>query len=202
MRTPVIVVTGGIASGKTTIARVMAARGGTIVDCDSLAHRAYDNIELKEMLVRTFGRSVLTPTSRISRVRLGRIVFSDDEMMDRLNRMVRPFIAGIINDEVGRLRGKALYIVLDAVLFFQYKFRFKVDLVIVTEASEKTRLRRLVTERGLTREEALMRLDRQKPLHRDWLKADFTIGTDGPSESVVSVAKKIRDDFLEKYRVA
>ncbi|MCK4236272.1 MAG: dephospho-CoA kinase [Candidatus Krumholzibacteria bacterium] len=201
MRTPVIVVTGAIASGKTTVARVIAARGGAIVDCDLLAHRAFNDDGLKENLTIAFGRSVFTPTRRVSRARLGRIVFSDDSKMNRFNSLVRPFVKRIINNEVRKLEGVALYIVLDAVLFFQYKFSFKADLVVMTEASEETRLIRLMKQRGMVRGEALIRIERQRPLYEGWARADFTIRTDGPKKRVVDAAKKIRDRFLEEYHV-
>ena len=202
MRAPVIVVTGAIASGKTMVAHILAGRGGTVVDCDLLAHRALEEIELKEKLVRAFGSSVLTSSGRISRAGLGRIVFSDDSKLNLLNQMVRPFVKRIISDEVMKLKACSSYIVLDAVLFFQYKFKFKVDLVISTVASEETCLRRIMRRDGLSRKEALMRIERQRPLYNDWSGADLTVNTDGSRERIVRVVAGIRDCFLKVHNVS
>lgn len=202
MRPPVVVVTGPIASGKTTVAEVLAGRGGTLLDCDSLAHRALADGNLKKRLVGEFGGGVLTPAGNVSRARLGRIVFSGDEKLAVLNRVIRPIVKKIISDEIRAQRGNARYIVLDAVLYFQYKFRFKVDLVVRTAASEGTRVRRMMKRDELSRAEALMRIERQNELEDDWRRADVTVGTDGPESAVIRVAAKIRDDFLNDHGIS
>lgn len=199
MRPPIIVVTGSIASGKTLVADVLAGAGGALVDCDSLAHRAYDDAELAGRIIRRFGDSILTPTGKVSRVGLGRMVFSDSQLLAELNRLVGPFVGRIIGEKVRSLRTEARYIVLDAVLFFQYKFRFKVDLVVLTEASMKTRLSRVMRRDGFSRKEALMRIERQKSLERGWAQADITIRTDQPRKRVIAAATGIRDRFIAQY---
>ena len=199
MRPPVIVVTGAIASGKTLVATVLADRGGTLVDCDSLARRVYDNDELLRRLVEVFGDGILTPSGRVSRVRLAKKVFSDESLLERLNELVRPFVTRIINETMRRLRTETRYIVLDAVLFFQYKFRFKVDLVVLAEASVETRLRRMMRRDGFSRKEALMRIERQTPLEREWAKADVTVRTDVPKKRVIAAAVDIRDRFIARH---
>lgn len=199
MRPPVIVVTGAIASGKTLVATVLADKGGTLVDCDSLAHRVYDNDALLQRLVEVFGDRILTPSGRVSRVRLAKAVFSDEGRLERLNELVRPFVTGIINETVRGLRAEARYIVLDAVLFFQYTFRFKVDLVVLTEASVEVRLGRMMRRDGFSRKEALMRIERQKPLEREWAKADVTVRTDVPRKKVIAAAVGIRDRLIARY---
>lgn len=197
MRPPIIVVTGGIASGKTLVARVLAERGGVVVDCDSVGHEALAVPALKRKLVEAFGEGILTVTGKVSRTRLGRIVFSDAHKLELLNRLIRPVLKEMISAEVKKLKSSARYIVLDAVLFFQYKFNFKVDFVVVTEASEKTRLKRLMQRDGLRREEALQRIERQKSLHDDWDGAGITINTDGPLNRVMKEVAHVRDRFLQ-----
>ena len=199
MRKPVIVVTGGIATGKTTVARALAADGGSVIDCDRIGHEVLDTKDVTRAVARAFGKGILTPSGRISRIRLGRIVFADQSKLDLLNRTIRPFLKRMISAEVIRSRQSAKYIVLDAVLYFQYKFRFKVDLVVRTVASKKTRLERLAKRDGMEREEALDRIARQEALAADWRKADISIRTDGPIERVVERTDRIRERFLCSY---
>jgi dephospho-CoA kinase len=202
MRTPVIVVTGGIGSGKTTIARIMAGRGGKLIDCDRLAREAYRDERLKEELTETFGTGILTRAGNVSRTRLARLVFSDSSKLDELNRLVKPHVKGIISTEVKRLRREAPYIVLDAVLYFQYTFRFKADLVVRTQAPVETRIKRVMQRDGITRREALMRIERQEPLEGAWSGADMVIETGGSAKSVAQAAAWIRDNFLEIHGIA
>ncbi|MBN1885940.1 MAG: dephospho-CoA kinase [Candidatus Krumholzibacteriota bacterium] len=196
MRQPLIVVTGGIASGKSTVARVMADRGGVLLDADELAHRALDEPGFRESIVGAFGEGVLTRTGRVSRTRLGRLVFAEDGRLETLNRFVKPFVKQIIEDEVARLAPGDRYIVLDAVLFFQYTFTFGADLSILTTAPEETRIRRMIRRDGLTPAEARERIDRQRPLEEGWRQADVVIDTGGPKSRMIAAAEKVRDRFL------
>ncbi|UCF06219.1 MAG: dephospho-CoA kinase [bacterium] len=199
MKPPIIVVTGAIGSGKSTVARILASAGGTMIDCDALAKRALDTEEVHRRLTAQFGTGILTRSGRLSPTRLGRAVFADEKKLRILNRIIRPYVKGLINDEVRRFRTEAVYIVLDAVLFFQYKFRFKVDLVVATKAPEDVRRRRLVTGRGISYEDAAMRIDRQRRMHRDWLRADIILRTDVPRAAMRRTARAVRDSFLRTH---
>jgi dephospho-CoA kinase len=201
MRKPVIVVTGGIATGKTTVARLIAGRGGAMIDCDAIGHDALETDEAKSRIQRAFGRGILTASGRVSRSKLGRIVFSDARKLEMLNRLIRPTLKRMIRDEVARRKKTHDYIVLDAVLYFQYKFRFKADLVVRTIASEKTRLERLMTRDGMERRAARKRIERQKSLVGGWRLADVTVATDGSMERLVEEVERIRDRFLAAHRI-
>lgn len=194
---PLIVVTGPIASGKSTVSRVMAARGGVLLDADRLARGAFAEPRCRDRIVEAFGGEVTTRTGRISRTRLGRLVFSDDESLARLNRIVEPFVTRIIESAVARLAGGDRYIVLDAVLFFQYTFSFEPDLSVATTAPVETRVRRLIRRDGLSREEALRRIERQRSLEAGWRRADVTIDTGGARARTIAEAERLRDRFLE-----
>ncbi len=197
MREPIIVVTGGIATGKSTVAGILAGRGGALIDCDAIGHEALESDEVKRGVLRRFGRRVMTPSGRVSRVKLGRVVFSDGLELERLNGVIRPVLKRMILEEVAGRRKEARYIVLDAVLFFQYTFRFKVDLVIRTDAPREIRVGRLVKRDGMTRREALERVERQEYLERDWRRADLTVRTDIPMPRLKARVSRIRDRFLE-----
>jgi dephospho-CoA kinase len=196
MRRPVVVVTGGIATGKTTVAGIFADRGGVVLDCDEIGHEALEIDEVKKGIERVFGADVMTPSGKVSRARLGRVVFSDRRRLEELNAVIRPVLKDMIRDEVFALRRTAGYIVLDAVLYFQYKFRFKVDLVVRTVASKETRSKRLVERDGMTRKEALERMERQEYLEKGWRMADVTVRTGVPMPRLRDRVSRLRDRFL------
>ena len=87
---------------------------------------------------------------------------------------------------------------LDAVLLFQYKFRFKVDYVVATRASRGKRIARIMRRDGVSRGEALARIERQRKLESEWAKADVSIATDRKLADVRAEAGRIRDRFLAR----
>jgi dephospho-CoA kinase len=198
MRVPVIGVTGPIASGKTTVAKIIAGGEGALIDCDALGARALEEPEVRRRIVAAFGAGVLASGGAVSRGKLARIVFASDLDLERLDRIVRASLKRIITAEVLKRRARAPYIVLDAVLLFQYKFRFKVDYVVATRASRAKRLARIVRRDGVSRNEALARIERQGKLESGWAKADVSIATDGSLARVRSEAGRVRDRFLAR----
>jgi dephospho-CoA kinase len=197
-RVPVIGVTGPIASGKTTVAGIIAAAGGALVDCDALGARALEEPEVRKSIVAAFGARVLGAGGAVSRAKLSRVVFASDRDLERLNRIVRAPLKRIITEEVAKRRAHAPYIVLDAVLLFQYKFRFKVDYAVVTRASRAKRIGRMMRRDGVSRGEALAIFERQRKLEGGWAMADVSISTDGTLARVRSEAGRIRDRFLAR----
>jgi dephospho-CoA kinase len=196
MRVPVIGITGPIASGKTTVARLIAARGGALIDCDALGARALEATGVRRALIGAFGAGIMTAGGAISRRKLARVVFGSDRNLARLNRIVQPRLKRIIAEEVLRRRAEAPYIVLDAVLLFQYKFKFKIDFIVVTRSSVAKRVARIMRRDGVSRVEALGRIERPKRLKDDWARADVAISTEGSLASVRAEARRIRDRFL------
>ena len=201
-RAPVIGVTGPVASGKTTVARAMAGRGSALIDCDRLAHRALDDPLVKWRLVSAFGGEILTTGGRVSRRRLRQAAFADERALARLNRIVRAKIRSIISAEVRRARARAEYIVLDAVLLFQYKFKFEIDFAVATRAPAAERTRRIMRRDGVSRAEARRMIERQRRLEKGWAKAEAVIRTGAPLSRVRREARRLRDEFLARRRGA
>ena len=199
MKVPLIVVTGPIASGKSTVARAMAKGGGVYVDADILAHEALEDPGFIERLEEEFGREVLAGKGKVSRLRLAVLVFSDQKKLDRLNVIIRPYVKKLARKRLEELAETSEYIVLDAVLFLQYKFRLKADLVVFTDAPEEVRIRRMMRRNGFDRKEAELRIERQKDLFKDWEKAGVRLDTDIPLAELRKEAARIRDGFLEDY---
>ena len=196
MNTPVIVVTGPIASGKSTVAGIIAADGGFLLDADKIANGVLETEKVKEKVLREFGSSVIAGSGSVSREKLGDIVFSDPEKLGSLNNILYPYIKKKIEEEVLNIVGKVRYIVLDAVLYFQYKFDFKEDFVVVTKAAENVRIERLVRRDGVDAAEAEKRVEAQRPLYSDWDKGDVVINTVCSMKELKAIAETVRNDFL------
>jgi dephospho-CoA kinase len=114
----------------------------------------------------------------------------------RLNAIIRPRVRAIIEDAVRRGKARADYIVLDAVLLFRYRFRFKIDFAVAVRAPAGKRLERIVKRDGVSRAEARRIMERQRGLERDWKRADAVIDTGAPLADVRREARRLREVIL------
>jgi dephospho-CoA kinase len=177
--------TGGVATGKSTVAKMFARCGAVVIDADQLARKAVQpGKPAWREIVRTFGRGILNPDRTINRRALGAIVFHDKKKLRRLERIVHPRVAR----EQARLTKQALrnnpnaVIIYDVPLLFEAGIDKRVDKTIVVTADRETQIARLAKRNGLTRAEALRRIKSQWPLSRKIRRADIVIkGTLAPA---------------------
>jgi len=178
--------TGGIGSGKSTFAKLLAELGAEVIDADELGRAAlrpghpawHDAIE-------TFGDRILVPgTSEIDRARLASIVFSDPAKLAALNAMVHPIIMSGIADILEALSGTDTFAIIDAALLVETGLADTVDVVIVVVASDDVRGERLRIERGMSKEDIEARIAAQLPLARLLEKADIVVQNNGSLEEL------------------
>lgn len=178
--TLIFAVAGGIASGKSTVARWLAELGGEIVDADALGHQILENDSvLRNRLVASFGRIIVDETNRIDRRALGEIVFNDSASLRRLNSLIHPEIVRALWKRVSDLEGAgASLVIIDAALFFDFEPTHEVDLTILTVAPRDVRRARLISRDGLSADDADRRLDSQSRIDAWKERADFVLRTD------------------------
>lgn len=173
-----LVLTGGIGSGKSTIATFFADRGATIIDADAISRAVMEpGQQVLAKVVETFGAQLLDETGRLDRAALANIVFNDDAARERLNRIVHPAVRA----ESRRLRDAAVaadpehaVIIQDIPLLVETGQADQFDGVIVVDTDHDTRLQRLVEARGMDVEDATARIaaqatDAQRREVADWL---------------------------------
>ena len=155
----VIGVTGGIGSGKSSVARLLAECNGIVVDADQIAHEALRQPELLGRVVAQFGTTVIGPDGAIDRKRLGKIVFSAPEKRVVLEAIVLPWIRGRIHQELSaaRARTDCRIVVLDAPLLIEGGWTDHVDVMIHVDSSFSSRLAR-VQDRGWDESELKRRI--------------------------------------------
>ena len=174
--------TGGIASGKTTVAHILAELGAFVVDADQLAHammqpggKAYDPV------VQRFGKEILDDDGRIVRARLARQVFEDKVARRDLNSIVHPEVRAAAERRIAEYarHGRAMIAVFDAALLVESGRYQDFHRLVVVRCRRQTQIRRLLARDGLSTTDAEARIDSQAPVEEKLAVADYVIDTEG-----------------------
>jgi dephospho-CoA kinase len=180
----VIGLTGGIASGKSTVSAMFAEMGVTVIDADIEARLAVEKGEKAyNDIVSHFGAGILEENGGINRQKLGSIIFNDEEKRKMLNSIVHP----AVRERMAHKRQKAeaaneKAIVLDIPLLFESKLTGLVEKIILVYVDEKTQLERLMMRNNFSVDEALSRIKSQMPLKDKVDLADEVIDNSGSIE--------------------
>lgn len=157
--------TGGIATGKTAVAAMLREMGFPVLDADSVAHKLIEPGQpAYPQVVREFGPSVLDPQQRVDRGKLASLVFADRAKLDRLNAIVHPLVAEIIDRQFEQWAKDGIRDAgfVEAALIVEAGLDRKLDGLVVTYSPPKQQLQRL-RERGMSEEEARQRIAAQLP---------------------------------------
>ncbi len=174
----VIGLTGGIASGKSTVSSILKSLGAVIIDADVVSREIMiKGTETYNILVSVFGKEILRKDGEIDRRKLGNLVFADEEKLNKLNEITHPEIIKRIKDiiEEERKKGKEKAIVLDAALLIEMKLFNMVDEVWLVVVDKKTQIRRLMKRDNLSYKDALNRIKSQMSIEDKMKYADFII---------------------------
>jgi dephospho-CoA kinase len=171
--------TGGIGSGKSEVARLLAARGAVVVDADALAREALaPGKEGLARVVETFGPDVLSEDGSLDRPALGRLVFGDPDRLAALEAIVHPYV-GRRSAELMAAAPPDAVVVYDVPLLVEKSLQDGYDVVVVVEAAEELRLRRLVELRGMDADDARARMAAQATAAARREVADVVLTNDG-----------------------
>jgi len=178
--------TGNIASGKSTVAALLAERGAAIIDADDLARRVVEqgSVALDAIIAR-WGTQVLLPNGDLDRAALRNIVFHDPEQLEELNRIVHPEVERLRLALVAEARARGDQIVVcDIPLLFEKKMVEKFDAVLLVDAPRPMRMERVMTERGLSATDAMAMIAAQMPSELKRARADLVIHNAGTREQL------------------
>jgi dephospho-CoA kinase len=176
--------TGGIASGKSTVAARFRTRGLAVIDADALAREIVEpGTEGLREIVRVFGSGVVHANGALDRQALARIVFSDDDCRRKLNAITHPRIMQRMLDRAAALdRAGEPLACFEAALLVENNLADSFRPLVVVSCSEELQLDRIVARGGGSRDEARGRVRAQKPLAAKVALADYVIDTNGAIE--------------------
>ena len=157
--------TGGIGSGKSVVANLLAQQGAAIIDADRLGHLAYArHSPAWRSVTAAFGEDILTPDGEIDRRRLGAIVFADPDQLARLNAIMHPLMAQMVAQRKAELQAAgAAVAVVEAAVLFEAGWDTLVDEVWTTHSPPDIVVARLQERSGLDETEARKRINSQMP---------------------------------------
>lgn len=184
----IIGLTGNIASGKSTVLRMLRERGAETLDADKVVHALFaPGTPVTQAIAATFGEDVLNADGSVNRKALGARVFSDPDALRRLEAIVHPAVGRAIEEAIAEARRRPNpppAFVIEAVKLVETgRYRLADSLWLVV-ADPEVQLQRLMNDRGLSREEALARLQAQPPLEEKHLLADVIIENNGSLEDL------------------
>jgi dephospho-CoA kinase len=190
--------TGGIGAGKSEVSRLLASYGAVVVDADLIAREVVaPGSEGLAAVTAAFGAGVLRPDGSLDRPKLGSIVFADKEKLAALNAIVHPLVRRR-TEELEAAAGPGAIVVNDVPLLAENGLAPLYDLVVVVDASDATRLDRLVRLRGMTEEEARARMAAQATREQRLAVADLVIDNDGPLEELAPRVREVWERLAQR----
>ena len=190
----IVGITGGIASGKTEVAKVFQKKGAIIISGDEIGKKVVErNPMVLKKIVKAVGKGILNSNGKLNRKKLGEVAFASERNKDKLNRIVHPYLLRELKHEITKFpktRNKKQILVVDAALIVEWKLYKNLDkLILVTSPKEKrlARLRKL----GFSKKEASDRIKRQVTDSRRRRYSDFVISNNGSLKQLKDKAQVV-----------
>ncbi len=195
--------TGGIATGKSTVVRMLVKRGARVIDHDGLVHALQEQGQpVWKRIVETFGRDILDADERIDRKKLGALVFDNEPRRKVLEGIVHPAVleeAQRQRDRIGKEDEQAI-VLSDIPLLLEVGMQECFDLILLVYAPPEVQIRRLMKRNNLSREEALSRLKSQMPIDEKLKFADLIIRNDGTMKELEKRADEVWQELLAREK--
>ena len=193
--------TGGIGSGKSEVARLLAAHGAVIVDADVIAREVVQpGSPGLAAVVEEFGSDVLAGDGSLDRDRMAAIVFADSGARARLNAIVHPLIGALTFERIAAA-GEAdphAVVVNDVPLLVEAGLQERYDVVVVVATDPQTQVARLVEQRGMTEADATARIAVQAPLADKVAVADYVIDNNGDRAALAQRVEEVWADLAAR----
>jgi len=192
--------TGGIGSGKSTVAAALAGRGAALVDADQIAREVVEpGGAAYAQLVERFGPGVLRADGTLDRQALADVAFNDPAALEDLNGITHPAIGAVVAERIGAAAQTHDIVVLDIpLLSITTKARIGFDFVVVVDAPEEVAVQRLVEQRGFKESDARARIAAQTSRDERRALADFVVDNSGDRSALDAEIERLWKWLREK----
>jgi dephospho-CoA kinase len=195
--------TGGIGSGKSTVAHLLEERGAVVFDADVLARAAVEpGTPGHDAVLARFGADVLGPGGELDREALASLVFADPAARRDLEAIVHPEVRRLFAEAGETYRDTDRVVVLSAPLLVETGMHTAFEVLVVVAASVPTQVERLLRDRGMSEEQARARIAAQAPLEDKAAVADVIVDNDGPIDDLTHQVDRLWDDLRSRAAAA
>jgi dephospho-CoA kinase len=192
--------TGGFATGKSTVSALLHEKFAVVViDVDKAGRAATDLLSVRTALRQAFGDRYFDAQGGLHRRKLGKLIFTDEQARQRLNEIVHPVMLAMVATAIHSVEQSTLvtpYVVLDAALLFELDLHKSTDFIITVTAPLEICVQRAVLRDGMSRVEALARLQAQWPMELKEAKADLVIHNDKDRTALEKSVSEAHDRLL------
>ncbi len=190
----IIGLTGGIASGKSTVSKILKGAGACVIDADQIVHQLLARNQLvRKQVVDYFGPSIVSAAGGIDRTLLGEIIFADDDKRKQLEQIIHPLVIREMETQLANHQEREKHIILDIPLLYETKLDYLVEQVWVVYVEPEVQLQRLLNRGQLSKAEAIKRIKTQLPLSEKKEMADLVIDNNGSR-------RELKAKVLEHWR--
>jgi len=199
----IVGLTGGIASGKSTIASMLIEQGAALIDADKIGHEVLEKGgEVWKDLIETFGEDILAEDGTIDRRKLGGKVFGNPDNLAKLNAISHPRMRTRILQRFDEYRANKTHdiVVFDAAILYEVGWDTGCDEVWVVYVPEEVAVKRLEVRNGMTEEQAQARIRSQMPIDEKRARANVVIENDRPLEEVAKEVSALYAEALKRSR--
>ena len=197
----VIGLTGGIATGKSSVSALLEKAGAVIIDADRIARQVVKKgLPAYREIVASFGEAILLPDGEINRSSLGNIIFNDPRKKQLLNRIVHPYVRKEQNRQLKHIEKNDpdAIVILDIPLLIETQTYMDLSELIVVYAPEHIQIARLMQRDGISKTDALARVRSQMPIEEKKGKATIVIDNSGTRENTRKQTLKIFQRLKDK----
>jgi dephospho-CoA kinase len=188
--------TGGIGSGKSTVARLLEKRGAVVFDADLLAREAVEpGTPGHAAVIERFGADVLAPGGELDREALASIVFADPAARRDLEQIVHPEVRRLFAEGSEAYRDTDRVVVFSAPLLVETGMHTAFEVLVVVSATVATQIERLMRQRGMSEPSIRARIDAQAPLEDKAAAADFIVDNEGTLDELESQVERLWTDL-------
>lgn len=200
LRPKIIGITGGVSSGKSTIARMLSSLGAECIDADEMCHKLLFTKNIKDMVVEKFGIKILDSYGKIDRLRLAEIVFQDKTYLNTLCEILHPVVISQIKSKINKIektvRKKA--IVIDAALLEESELSLICDFIVFVNTIKENRLNRCKISKNWTEGELEKREQFQMCLEDKKKKADYIIDNNSNVDNTFGQVNKFWQYYIDE----
>ena len=191
-------ITGGLASGKTLVAKMFKQRGAVVLDADRIAHRTlYKNGQCYKAIIKVFGKTILNANKSINRKKLAGLAFHNSESQKHLCSIIHPEMLGLIRKKLvkHKRQKKTKISVVDAALLIETGLYKEMDKVILIKSTKQQQIERAVKEKNISLEQVRLRMRFQLPSNKKIKYSDYVIDNQNSITSVRAQVSQIWKDL-------